>query len=200
MDSQCTGPASTITKNVCSAKNKVLTTQECTVSHFRSDVGPPPRGHVAPERARDRLHGLLCTSVIVATPIAVAFRPLPTIPVPIWSPVDVIPVQRSHFPAQSRSRLEPRTEPRGGHGRSVLRTAVGRCDLDLAHHPHPVDAWADCAPSRPSWAAFLAQRPRLCDKVSRFVTPAESYVPKGQSTTAPRRQRFTMVVCRAGTR
>ena len=34
-------------------------------------------------------------------------------------------------------------------------------------------------------------------KVSRFVTPAASYVPKGQSTTAPRRQRFTMVVCRA---
>ena len=104
------------------------------------------------------------------------------------------------FSRQPPSRLGQPTEPQGGHTRSLLRTAVGHCSLDHAHHPHGVGAGAGCALSRPSWAAALAQRPRSCDNQGRFPTAAHSVANGGQSMTAPRRLRVTMVVCRAGTR
>ena len=93
------------------------------------------------------------------------------------------------FSRQPPSRLGQPTEPRGGHTRSLLRTAVGHCSLGHAHRPHGVGAGAGCALSRPSWADPLAQRPRLCDNQGHFVTPAASSAHEGQPTTSPRQPR-----------
>ena len=61
------------------------------------------------------------------------------------------------FSRPAAEQPHPPTEPRGGHIRSLFRTAVGHCSLGHAHSPHGVGAGAGCALSRPSWAATLAQ-------------------------------------------
>ena len=93
------------------------------------------------------------------------------------------------FSRQPPSRLGQPTEPRGGHTRSLLRTAVGHCSLGHAHRPHGVGAGAGCALSRPSWAATLAHRPRSCGNQGHFLTPAASPVHEGDPMSSPRRLR-----------
>ena len=78
------------------------------------------------------------------------------------------------FSRPAESRFEPRTGLEMGHSRSVPRTAVGHRSRGLAHHPHGAGAGAGCALSRPSWAAYLAQRPRSSALQSHFFPPAGS--------------------------
>ena len=73
------------------------------------------------------------------------------------------------FSRPAESRLDTHTASEVEHARSVLRSAVGRFSLDPAHHPRHTDAGASSAPSRPSRAASLAQRLRICDKCRRLV-------------------------------
>ena len=82
-----------------------------------------------------------------------------------------------------RIDFEPRTGLEMGHGRSVPRTAVGHRSRVLAHHPYGAGAVAGCALSRPSWAAALARRSRLCDNVP---SPAQSARGAGQEEAAQR--------------
>ena len=69
------------------------------------------------------------------------------------------------FSRPAAEQAHPPTEPRGSHTRSLFREAMGHRSLGHAHLPHGVGAGADCALSRPSWAASLARRLRLCDNV-----------------------------------
>ena len=93
------------------------------------------------------------------------------------------------FSRPAAEQAHPPTEPRGGHIRSLFRTAVGHCSLGHAHSPHGVGAGAGCALSRPSWAAALAQRPHSCDNVSHFFPPATSSVHEGDPMSSPRHLR-----------
>ena len=61
------------------------------------------------------------------------------------------------FSRPAASRFGPRVGSEAWHARSVLRSAVGRCSLDPAHHPGGTGAGASSASSRPSRAACLAQ-------------------------------------------
>ncbi len=93
------------------------------------------------------------------------------------------------FSRPAAEQAHPPFEPRGGHSRSLFRTAVGHCRLDHAHRPLSVGTGAGCALSRPSWAATLAHRPRSCGNQGHFPTPAASSVHEGDLMSSPRRLR-----------
>ena len=66
-----------------------------------------------------------------------------------------------------------------GHARSALPTPEADRNGHLAHHPHGTCAGAGCALSRPSWAASLARRLRLCDNQGHFPTACRELSARG---------------------
>ena len=93
------------------------------------------------------------------------------------------------FSRPAAEQAHPPFESRGGHTRSLFRTAVGHSSLGHAHSPHGAGAGAGCALSRSSWAATLAHRPRSCGNQGHFPTPAASPVHEGDPMSSPRRLR-----------
>ena len=148
MDSWCTGPASIITEHVYNAKNKVLTTQECTVLHFRSDVGPPPAGGSAPVRSRERLHAATAAS-----------------PAPTSLPVTASTCQAHHSPWWSSSRAVTAAAARServqrsiavdptcaAHTIAVTRTDRSAATVASRAHPSPPQATTTCQAHHPPW-------------------------------------------------
>ena len=160
---------------------------------LKSTVNPPPRAVQEPLPRSRRAPERTC-----ATP-----QPDTLVPDRSYahgSRTRTVPDYPSHQPVTGRrytgltvtfsrpaaEQAHPPTEPRGSHTRSLFREAMGHRSLGYAHLPHGVGAGADCSLSRPSWAASLARRLRLCDNVSHFVTPAGSSAHEDQLTTSPR--------------
>ena len=166
VDSRCPGPSSIIIGEVQSAKNQGLSLQK--VPNFAS--GPPRRRDPPRTRVGTREHTYATPRSAVGVCDHFHAHGSRTRTAPDHTSHQPVTGQRSTaltviFSRQPPSRLGQPTEPRGGHTRSLLRTAVGHCSLGHAHRPHGVGALADSALSRPSWAAFLARRSRLCDNV-----------------------------------
>ena len=160
MDSWCPGPSSTITRNTHSSKMEVVTADyvpnllyASTSDPPRIRASPPERTCAtphAPTRVRDRSHAhanrTRAGTDRTHRQLVTARR---------YTGLTVT------FSRPAESRLDTHTASEVEHARSILRSAVGRFSLGLAHHPRRTGAGASSAPSRPSRAASLAQWSRF---------------------------------------
>ena len=157
MDSWCPGPSSIITRNTHSSKMEVVTADyvpnllyASTSDPPRIRASPPERTCAtphAPTRVRDQSHAhanrTRAGTDRTHRQLVTARR---------YTGLTVT------FSRPAESRLDTHTASEVEHARSILRSAVGRFSLGLAHHPRRTGAGASSAPSRPSRAASLAQR------------------------------------------
>ena len=100
------------------------------------------------------------------------------------------------FSRPTESRSEPRTASEGVHARPLMRSAVSHFRLHPAHHPGRAGAGAGSVLTWPLTGPPPWPGGRLWDAPGEFATGA---VHEGQTTTAPRRQRFRVAACRSGT-